>query len=403
MLSSSDTSLEEVVRFLARKGVQAGFLAPTPTGLRKKILDAHAQVRSYLKARGFHDYEKQAQGLASRVRRRAWLVGEESHIESRVSLNRPPSGNGDPRIWIRDLPKYCRPNNLLAVFAIDSELFVVNCSSPGILKSADSPHSPFGSLLLRLSSGAGHAANDLLEKLKAISSEGFLPTRRSGSTGVGKTLESLLGIPDNSEKTPDYRGIELKAYRVGEKGKPRNRGNIFTKVPDWSRSPMTDSDSLFRRFCYERNGRWNLNCSVQNKPNRQGLFLAVDKDDLVLKYRGEHRDERLAVWSLADLQEALQQKHPETFWVKARTKLDANGTEMFHYIEVEHTKEPLVANLEMLLETGQVQVDLIGHLVERKRGGGLRVRHHGFPFKFKARSKNLLFPSGKTFSLTTHQ
>lgn len=35
-------------------------------------------------------------------------------------------------------------------------------------------------------------------------------------TAIGRTLETLLGININSSKQPDYKGIELKAFRDKE-------------------------------------------------------------------------------------------------------------------------------------------------------------------------------------------
>jgi len=52
-----------------------------------------------------------------------------------------------------------------------------------------------------------------LSKLQIISAKGFVDSLRSGDTGVGMTLETLLGIEANSNRAPDYFGIEIKAKR----------------------------------------------------------------------------------------------------------------------------------------------------------------------------------------------
>ena len=43
--------------------------------------------------------------------------------------------------------------------------------------------------------------------------KGFVPSIMNirADTAVGRTLETALGIPINSAKEPDYRGIELKS------------------------------------------------------------------------------------------------------------------------------------------------------------------------------------------------
>ena len=53
-------------------------------------------------------------------------------------------------------------------------------------------------------------SEELLEKCRQINKKGFIKTMRVGDTGVGYTLETLLGIKANSNKSPDYKGIEIK-------------------------------------------------------------------------------------------------------------------------------------------------------------------------------------------------
>jgi hypothetical protein len=49
MLDATDRPIENVIAILAKEGVEAGYLVPTPTGLDKSILDAHAGLRDYLR------------------------------------------------------------------------------------------------------------------------------------------------------------------------------------------------------------------------------------------------------------------------------------------------------------------------------------------------------------------
>ena len=52
-----------------------------------------------------------------------------------------------------------------------------------------------------------------LPKFDAISSQGFVPTLRRGSTGIGYTLETMLEIEENNSPGGDFMGMELKAFR----------------------------------------------------------------------------------------------------------------------------------------------------------------------------------------------
>ncbi len=56
--------------------------------------------------------------------------------------------------------------------------------------------------------------NQLKLKLAKIKKLGFVQTHRTGNTGIGKTLEDLLGIKENNIPLHDISGVaELKAYR----------------------------------------------------------------------------------------------------------------------------------------------------------------------------------------------
>jgi len=47
------------------------------------------------------------------------------------------------------------------------------------------------------------AYHKLIKKLKAIEKMGYIKTHRAGNTGIGKTLEDLLGITENNVPGPN--------------------------------------------------------------------------------------------------------------------------------------------------------------------------------------------------------
>lgn len=51
----------------------------------------------------------------------------------------------------------------------------------------------------------------LFAKIKA---EGWVQSTRRGPTGIGQTLEELLGLPESNVAFPDLGSIELKAHRI---------------------------------------------------------------------------------------------------------------------------------------------------------------------------------------------
>jgi hypothetical protein len=96
---------------LASFGVEAAYLVPTSTGLQKSILDAHESLRNYLKRMNFHDFNSQHQGPENKISTECFFIAENDLIQSKVSLYRPRTKAGDPRIWFSSLPKYSVENN----------------------------------------------------------------------------------------------------------------------------------------------------------------------------------------------------------------------------------------------------------------------------------------------------
>ena len=58
---------------------------------------------------------------------------------------------------------------------------------------------------------------ELIEKLREIKEMVYIKTHRAGTTGIGKTLEDLLGIKENNIPGPNAAMIELKSARKNVK------------------------------------------------------------------------------------------------------------------------------------------------------------------------------------------
>lgn len=397
MLANSDTSIKDVLKRFSVYGIETAFLVPTETGLKKSILDAIAPLRSFLKAAGIHDYDLQGQGTDNKVCIDCYFASGGAFRKTKASLYRPETKDGDPRIWFYGLKEYAVPNNLLALFIYEGQLYVVNASDNSILESINDQRTPLGKIALTLSGKISGVASELLGKLKDIHRMGFVPSLVDGDTGIGMTLENLLGIPINVKKTPDYKGIELKASRHARTRKrAKNRVTLFSQTPDWKRSPISNAYNLLDQHGYLRDGRLQLYCTIDaKKPNSQSLQLAVDEQEQLLKtiVNKMPKDTDLMYWGLERLRGRLSEKHPETFWVKAESK-NISGNEHFLYHKVVHTNRPLLANLDYGLSTGVVSLDLTLSL----RDNG-KVRDHGYLFKMWPEDFETIFPPPKEYDL----
>lgn len=391
MIAKSDTDISAVMGLLGKYNIIAAYIVPTATGMKKSIMDATAPIRQFLKENQIHDFDTQLQGESNKVLISATLILGNVVVPTRVSLYRPETKNGDPRIWIYSLGQYVVPHNLLALIAYEGHLYIVNASDNASLATIEDSQSPLGQIAARLSHTISAIAAELLEMLRERTGDKFIRSIRAGDTGIGATLEHVLGIRTNNMTTPDYKGIEIKASRQSPgRANAKNRVNLFSQVPDWESSPYKKAINLLRDVGYlNDDGRLQLYCSVDAiKPNSQGLVLTINDAKQLLEAIQIQGDEEkgLLVWQLSKLRDRLQEKHPESFWVKADTTM-IDDHEHFKYYKVIHTVRPIVSNLDYLLGDGTVSLDLT---MSEKGANG--VRDHGYLFKMWPKDFSSLFP-----------
>ena len=144
MLEKSDFSAVDALKLLRPLGIEAALLVPTANGLEKSIFDATDGLREYLSSVSYHDYESQPLGREGRVQRESFLVKAGSLEKTIVSMYRPATKNGDPRIWLgRAVRKYASALNILAITIIDGTMYVLNMSDSSVRESLKDENSPF--------------------------------------------------------------------------------------------------------------------------------------------------------------------------------------------------------------------------------------------------------------------
>lgn len=403
MLNRSDTDIKEIVTFLAKFSVEGTFLVPTQTGLEKSILDGHESLRKFLKTHNFHDYASQGQGGENKVIKKAYILDKDSWIETTVSMYRPTTKSGDPRIWISGLNKHAKPWNLIALIVYENALYLFNASDVFIRNQFLSTESTLSKFLQKVGSKISQAESELLSLLKEINNQGFVPSTTNADSGVGDTLEALLGIRRNSNRNPDFKGIEIKTSRLSSRtGKQENRSTLFSKIPNWEISRLKSAREILDSYGYvsESTGRLALQVTLKHTPNAQGLYLAFNANELNIEnlFSNGQEEEKVVSWRIEELEESLREKHRNTFWVKAKTQ-EINGSEHFHYVQVIATSSPLVSNFSQLVDLGSIQMDYtISEKV--KPNGGIKVRDHGYLWKIAPSDIGLLFPPPKVIDLS---
>ena len=407
MLSKSDIPLPNLIKLLTSLNTEAGFLVPTQTGMSKSILDAHCALRAYFAQYGIHDYLMQKKGADAKVTEEISVITPSEIITTKLSLYKPETKNGDPRIWVYKLNEFADAYNLLAFIKINEKLFLFNASNKQLIQSGIDgnlylvPNTPLAEILQAKNDYLDTNAQELIRKLEVISHMGFIESLRTGDTGVGMTLETLLGINANSNRAPDYNGIEIKAKRVrGSSNKSTNNVSLFSQVPNWTLSDCKNGVEILNKCGYVDSvtSRLQLYCTVSNSPNPQNLSLIINENDNLVEClkTSNGKSEQIVVWDLLNLKTQLDAKHKKTFWVKAKTKKNENAVECFHYIEVEQTQNPLTTNLASLIEIGAITMDF----TLSKKATGNSTRDHGYLFRIKPSNFDLLFPPSKIIKLT---
>lgn len=389
------------VKFLVDKQVDFTTIQITETGLRKSILDATTPVRAFLKEKGIHDYECQLQGPEHKRSLVTYILTETSCYGTKTSLYRPVTKNGDPRLWVnkvRDV-EFLRANDIFALFSHKGILYALNLSKVDIPRVYTSIiDTPLKDLISDISKDKSSVSDELLSLIEEKMTD-WLPAEVMADTGIGRAVESILGIPMNASKEPDYKGIELKSHRKASKV----RNALFTQTPDWSASRLKSGREIVNLYGYHINDSPNKTLQVtlrSNKPNMQNLglrvesqkgMLEIDEFSPVAEIDGTFRKiQDVAVWKLLKLHERLVTKHRETFWIDVETK-NINGQEFFRCTEIEHTKNPITAQFDVLLEQGEITVDL---LICRPSGNG-----DTYSFKIKKSARPLLFPDSDIYRL----
>ena len=350
-------------------GFPSSLIFLTATGLKKSILDATFPLRELLSDQNVHHYLQQSQGPEHKEIVDATLLTETLLLPLKVSLYRPITKQGDPRLWFFSLKSHAQPGDVLVVFVVHAQIHTVNLTRTNL--HAGNLHANAATKFLsELRDSSSIVATELLGRLRDLASAGPLRAVRIGDTAIGASVEAALGIPINSSRLPDYKGIELKSGRSKILSRD-TRATLFACVPDWASSECKSSAEILSRFGYKRDSQFKLYCTVSaDRTNSQGLKLEVDELSRFLREVASSKPYDVAIWKLPHLEDRLLAKHKETFWIKARSERKA-GVELFHLQSVIHTRNPNLPQLERLLGDGTVTVD---HLIKRTASGGAQEK-----------------------------
>jgi hypothetical protein len=224
------------------------------------------------------------------------------------------------------------------------------------------------------------------EKIKAM---GWIKTHRPGPTGIGKTLEDLLGIAENNIDEPDFGEYELKSARL-------NSGSmltIFTRAPQ----PARANTALRLKFGYSSSAYDNgekvlhstLNAVSFTSIADTGHKLKVDAEGDRIYIVSEMGNEGI-YWDKESLRKTFNKKYTGKFvYAKAESRGDRE-TEEFRFVSAFAVSGFDYDEFAKLLEQGKIYVDLrIGQYHGGKNAG--KTHDHGTGFRIRECDQVLLF------------
>ncbi|MCX6763411.1 MAG: MvaI/BcnI family restriction endonuclease [Candidatus Moranbacteria bacterium] len=218
----------------------------------------------------------------------------------------------------------------------------------------------------------------LKEQLKKIKTTGFVKTHRVHDTGIGKTLEDLLGIKENNLKLPDVGKVELKAKRIDS----GSMLTLATKSPE----PKGINKILFERYKYlDKERKYNLHSTVYgSRKNPQSFGIVFEGEKLVLKNKFKIK----AHWPISIFDDVLKAKSNKILLVFAETKGERKTkNEEFHFREAYLLSNLNINKFKAAVKSNKLKVDI---RIGIYRSGKNKGKYHDHGTGFRINKKDFL-------------
>lgn len=231
---------------------------------------------------------------------------------------------------------------------------------------------------------------DFIKEYKKICEMGWIRTHRSGPTGVGKTLEDLLGIPENNDDSPDFGDYELKSCRLNS----NSMLTMFTRAPQ----PPRSNTYLRLKYGYSSDAYDNDNkvlhstlsadryTPISNTGNK--LKIVCDSEKISIASQDGIEE---VYWTREALKKCFEKKYKNKFvYAKAESR-GKGASEEFRYVEAYEVSGFDYNAMIELLEKGKIYVDLrIGQYPDGRthdHGTGFRIKENDQPLLFQVRNR----------------
>lgn len=221
---------------------------------------------------------------------------------------------------------------------------------------------------------------DFRNRFREIRDLGFVKSIRRGPTGIGHTLEQLLGLTENNIAVPDLGEVELKAHRD-------NVTSLITLFTFNRKAWQIDPLQAIRKYgTLDPNGRIGLYFTMSQTPNSSGLFLTITDHEVAVQHVS---GEKIVRWFMNDLAHQFRNKLPALMLVTARTEIRGD-IEYFNYYRARLLTETAPTLIADQIRRSNILIDL------RLHDKGTCARNHGTGFRVKECSLDQIFTKVET-------
>lgn len=244
---------------------------------------------------------------------------------------------------------------------------------------------------------------DFIKEFEKIKEKGCVKTHRSGNTGVGKTLEDLLGIEENNLDEPDFGIYELKAGRV----ESNSMLTLFTRAPTLDKEfkliakktygTVSGNNYMRMKYGYASGKKENdekilhttLSTRHSVKINGSGTEFKLSFD--TKKFYIEVNDGTIPVyWTRKNLKNAFEKKYRGSFVYARAVAKGKKENEVFQYKDAYEVCGLNFDKFIKFLEAGDICIDLrIGQYHKGAKKG--KIHDHGTAFRIKINQHKDLF------------
>lgn len=231
--------------------------------------------------------------------------------------------------------------------------------------------------------------DDFIREYIKIKEMGWIQTHRSGPTGIGKTLEDLLGIPENNLDEPDFGEYELKSCRINS----QSMLTMFTRAPQ----PPRANAYLREKYGYSSNVYDNDEKVLHSTLSANRFTPIADTGNTLKIYcqeDGIYIESQDGIenifWSREALKKCFEKKYKNKFVYAKAFNRGTGSAEEFQFVDAYEVSGFDYDAFIQLLEAGKIYVDLrIGQYHSGKNKG--KTHDHGTGFRIKESDQPLLF------------